>query len=303
MTGTDRPIRAIVVNYQSASVLPACVASLLADGAAEVVVVDNGHRRGPRDQAAATALEDAGLPVRWLTAGSNLGYGRAVNLGAFACQDGDLVVCNPDVVVRPGALSALAQVLADDPSVGIVGPQLTNPDGSVYPSARTFPSLADAAGHGALVMVWPENPFTRRYRMLDWDHNRRSRVDWVSGAMFLARREAWDAVGGFDPRYFMYLEDVDLCWRARREGWGVVYQPDAQAVHAQGVSADTRPYRMILAHHRSMLTFAWRRGGAGQRALYPLVAAAIAARAAAACAVKWRAGSTRARSRSLGGVG
>ena len=303
MTGRDRPIRAIVVNYQSASVLPACVASLLDDGAAEVVVVDNGHRRGPYDQAAATALEDAGLPVTWLAAGSNLGYGRAVNLGALACGDGDLVVCNPDVVVRPGALSALAQVLADDPSVGIVGPQLTNPDGSVYPSARTFPSLADAAGHGALAMVWPENPFTRRYRMLDWDHNRQSPVDWVSGAMFLVRREAWDAVGGFDPRYFMYVEDVDLCWRARRQGWEVVYQPDAQAVHAQGVSADTRPYRMILAHHRSMLTFAWRRGGAGQRALFPLVAAAIGARAAAACAVKWRAGSTRARSRSLGGVG
>ena len=298
MTGAERPIRAIVVNYQSASVLPACVTSLLADGAAEVVVVDNGHRRGPSDQAAATALEDAGLPARWVDAGTNLGYGRAVNLGASACGPGDLLVCNPDVVVRPGALAALAQVLADDPSVGIVGPQLTNTDGSVYPSARTFPSLADAAGHGVLGMVRPDNPFTRRYRMLDWDHNRRSPVEWVSGAMFLVRREAWEALGGFDPRYFMYMEDVDLCWRAGRQGWGVVYQPAAQAVHAQGVSADTRPYRMILAHHRSMLTFAWRKGGAGQRALYPVVAAAIAARAAAACAVKWRAGSTGLRSRS-----
>ncbi len=301
---SGRPIRAIVVNFQSASVLPACVASLQADGAAEVIVVDNGHGRGSSDQAAQTALADAGLEVTWVAAGRNLGYGQAANLGARAAGDGDLLVCNPDLVVRPGMLARLAEVLADDPAAAIVGPELQNPDGTVYPSGRTFPSLLDAAGHGMIGLLWPANPFSRRYRRLDWDRGKRQAVDWVSGACFLVRREAWDALAGFDARYFMYMEDVDLCWRAGRQGWRVVYQPAAQVVHAQGVSADTRPYRMILAHHRSMLRFAWQTGGGWQRALFPLVAAGVAGRSGAACAAKWRdqrkAGE---RSRVVGGVG
>jgi N-acetylglucosaminyl-diphospho-decaprenol L-rhamnosyltransferase len=296
-------VRAIVVNFESASVLPVCVASLLADGVQQVIVVDNGHRRGSQDQAAETALADAGLAATWVSAGGNIGYGQAVNRGARDCPDGDLLVCNPDIVVRPGTVAHLVAVLRSDPSAAIVGPQLTNPDGSVYPSARTFPSLTDAAGHGLFGMVWPDNPFSRRYRLLDWDHGQRRAVDWVSGACFLIRRESWSALGGFDPRYFMYMEDVDLCWRAGRQGWRVLYEPSGVVVHAQGVSADTRPYRMILAHHRSMLKFAWRTGSRRERALFPVVAVAIAGRSAAACAQKWREGRPRGhRSRFLGGV-
>jgi N-acetylglucosaminyl-diphospho-decaprenol L-rhamnosyltransferase len=301
---TARPIRAIVVNYQSASVLPACVDSLLADGVSEVVVIDNGHRRGPFDQAAETALRDAALSVTWVAAGRNLGYGQAVNLGARSCPDGDLLVCNPDIVVRPGTVGRLAAVLAADPTAAVVGPELQNSDGSVYPSGRTFPSLVDAAGHGLLGLVWAGNPFSRRYRRLDWDRRARQAVDWVSGACFLIRRSAWDALAGFDPRYFMYMEDVDLCWRAGRQGWRIVYEPAGAVVHAQGISADTRPYRMILAHHHSMLRFAWQTGGARDRALFPLVAAGVAARSVAACATKWRDGHHAGRrSRLAGGVG
>ena len=80
----------------------------------------------------------------------------------------------------------------------------------------------------------------------------------MSGACFLVRREAWDAVGGFDPSYFMYMEDVDLCWRLGRAGWGVGYEPAARVLHVQGVSTNRHPYRMLAAHHRSMWRFAWR---------------------------------------------
>ena len=87
---------------------------------------------------------------------------------------------------------------------------------------------------------------------------RPARVDWVSGACFLVRREAWDAVGGFDPAYFMYMEDVDLCWRLARAGWAVGYEPAARVRHEQGASTNRHPYRMLAAHHRSMWRFAWR---------------------------------------------
>ena len=104
-------------------------------------------------------------------------------------------------------------------------------------------------------------------------------VDWVSGACFLVRRSAFEQVGGFDEAYFMYAEDVDLCWRLGRAGWTVAYLPTAEVTHLQGVSTDRHPYRMILEHHRSLLRFAGRSSRGWRRALLPLVALGIGARA------------------------
>jgi N-acetylglucosaminyl-diphospho-decaprenol L-rhamnosyltransferase len=225
--------------------------------------------------------------VRWISSGGNLGYGRAANLGARACQGRHLLVCNPDLVLQAGAVSTLMAYLDADAGLGIVGPLLLNSDGTVYPSARAFPSLVDAVGHGALGFVWPGNPFSRRYQLLDWDHAGARRVDWVSGACMMIRREAWDALGGFDPAYFMYMEDVDLCWRAARVGWRVAYEPAARALHLRGVSADLHPYRMIAAHHRSLWRFAWRSTQGWRRLLLPVVAAGLVVRLFIACGVRW----------------
>jgi N-acetylglucosaminyl-diphospho-decaprenol L-rhamnosyltransferase len=114
--------------------------------------------------------------------------------------------------------------------------------------------------------------------MTDWDHAVRREVDWVSGACFLARREAWDGVGGFDSTFFMYMEDVDLCWRLRAKGWSVAYEPAAQITHIQGVSADRHPYRMLFAHHVSMWRFAQRTTTGWRRWLLPLVLVGLVVR-------------------------
>jgi N-acetylglucosaminyl-diphospho-decaprenol L-rhamnosyltransferase len=180
-------------------------------------------------------------------------------------------------------VAALVRRLAADPGAGVVGPRLFNPDGSTYPSVRTFPDLVDAIGHGLLGMVAPANPFTRRYRMLDVDHSVPADVDWVSGACLLVRREAWDAVGGFDTRYFMYLEDVDLCWRVGRAGWRVAFEPDAEVVHVQGVSAGRHPYRMLVAHHRSMWRFARQTSEGPKRWALPVVGVGLVARVVVSC--------------------
>jgi len=283
--GEPPDVSAVVVNYNARSVLIGCVAGLCANGVAEVVVVDNGSSDGS-EKAIAAAVPD----VRWIPSGGNLGYGRAANLGARVCRGRHLLVCNPDLDLRPGAVDTLSAHLDADAGLAIVGPRLLNPDGTVYPSARAFPSLVDAVGHGALGFVWPGNPFSRRYQLLDWDHAEARRVDWVSGACMMIRREAWDALGGFDPAYFMYLEDVDLCWRAARAGWGVAYQPAAAVLHVQGISADLHPYRMIHAHHRSLWRFAWRSTDGWRRLLLPVVAAGLAARSVFACGIRWWAG-------------
>ena len=176
-----------------------------------------------------------------------------------------------------------------------MGPAVRNPDGSRYPSARTVPSLGDAVRHGVLGLVRPDNPATRRYRQLDVDPGVARDVDWVSGAAVWLRRRALEAVGGWDEGYFMYVEDVDLCWRLRRIGWRVAYEPAAEVLHVQGVSADRHPYRMIVEHHRSLLRFASKRWRGAQRLFLGPAAAFLATRAGAAMALHAARGRRRIR--------
>jgi N-acetylglucosaminyl-diphospho-decaprenol L-rhamnosyltransferase len=272
-------VAAVIVSYNSGRYLGPCLDSLEAEGVDRIVVIDNGSTDDSRRQL-------VGRSAAWIDSGSNLGYGRAANMGARNADAAGaeyLMICNPDLVIEPGAVAGLVAALEADSAVAIVGPRITNTDGTLYPSARTFPDMADAIGHGLLGLVAPNNRFTRRYRLLDWDHAARAEVDWVSGACFLVRRKAFDQVGGFDPAFFMYMEEVDLCWRVRRAGWKVLYEPAAAVMHVQGVSTDQHPYRMLAAHHRSMWIFARRTTTGSKRAVLPVVAVGLAARFAVAC--------------------
>ena len=269
----------MVVNYNAGPALCDCVVSLLAEGPAEVVVVDNDSSDG-----SAEGLGRSFPDVTVVAAGENLGYARAANLGIAATSAPVVAVLNPDTVLRPGvARVALARFDAEA-DLAALGPTLLNSDGTVYPSARTVPSVADAVGHGLLYFVWAGNPFTRRYRQVDADSSRPRDVDWVSGAAVWLRRSALDGVGGWDERYFMYVEDVDLCWRLRRAGWRVAYEPGAAVEHLLGVSTARVPYRMIAEHHRSLYRFATRRFTGRRRVLLPAAAGFLGARAVLAMA-------------------
>ena len=273
----------MVVNYESGTALSRCVEDLRAEGIVELVVVDNGSRDGSVD------LVRQRFPgVSVVVTGRNLGYGAAANRGVAVTTLPSVLVCNPDVEVRSGALGALAGALAADPRCALVGPLIRDPAGARYPSARSFPSMVDAAGHAAFGLFVPDNRFTRSYQNahLGAVGVAYEPVDWVSGACFLVRRSAFEEVGGFDESYFMYAEDVDLCWRLGRAGWGVTYAPGAEVTHSQGVSTDRHPYRMIVEHHRSLLRFAARSSEGWRRALLPLVALGTGARCGLACALR-----------------
>lgn len=292
-TGVTAPAwAAVVVNHDAGPLLLACVRSLAADTSAgappEVVVVDNASSDGSPERL--LAVEPS---VRLVRAPGNLGYARGANLGIAATRAPVVAVCNPDAEVAPGTAAAVLARFAADPGTGAVGPRIRNSDGTDYPSARAVPSLADAVGHGLLGLFAPRNRFTRRYRQLDADPARPRPVDWVSGAAVWLRRDALDAVGGWDERYFMYLEDVDLCWRLRRAGWSVWYEPGGTVVHVQGVSTARRPYRMLLEHHRSLYRFAQARWTGARRVLLAPAAAYLAIRFVVACAHHALAGRTR----------
>lgn len=266
-------VAGVVVNYNAKEHLLSCVGSLLAEGVAPVVVADNGSTDGSE-----MALLERYPEAKWVPTGANLGYGTAANIGAAVVDSRYLLICNPDVVMGQGSVTRLRTFLEGRPDVALVGPRIHGSDGALYPSARRFPDLLEAFGHGILGQFWVGNPFSRRYRMEDWDHANAREVDWVSGACFLARRSAWDAMGGFDRAYFMYMEDVDLCWRLAKAGWSVAYEPAAEVIHAQGVSADRTPYRMLFAHHVSMWRFARRTEKGKRRWLLLLVMAGLAVR-------------------------
>jgi len=268
---------AVIVDYDTGPYLAECVRSLMDEHVEEMVVVENG------DAAAARAtLADHGLAATpFLATGKNLGYGAGANRGLAAIERREYVlVCNPDLVVHAGGLDPLVAALDAHPEWGIVGPRVLTPEGAPYPSARLFPSPWVAAGHALLGGVFPENPFTRRYRTPHLQ-DRPTEVDWVSGACFLARRSVLDDLGGFDERYFMFAEDMDLCWRARRLGWKVGFEPAAVVTHHEGISRRSHPYRMALAHHRSALRFAAKTTEGPRRLLLPFAVLVLGARLAA----------------------
>lgn len=284
-------VAAVVVNYKTAALTVDCVASLRADGVDEVVVVDSGSGD---DVAARLAAADPDAVLVALP--HNIGYGPAANAGARRTSAPTVIITNPDLVVRPGTVPALAKALAADPHLAVVGPRIDRPDGTRYPSARSFPSLADALGHGFAGLVTTDNPWSRRYLRPDQDDAGPS--DWVSGAFFAARRQAWEEVGGFDEGYFMFMEDVDLCWRLQRAGWGVAYEPAGVVTHLEGASRASAPYRMIVAHHRSLLRYGWRTGSTRDRLALPVVAVGLALRGLI-MAARTAALSRRARARRL----
>ena len=266
-------LSAVIVNYNARDHLLECIRTLRADGHTEIVVADNESHDG-----SLAALAGAGPDVMSFPTGANLGFGTAANRGVER-SSGDLVmILNPDTLVEPGTTKALVAALENDPTLAAVGPRVDTPDGSLYPSARRFPALGVAAGHAFLGLVSPANRFTRRYRMLDWDHTTAGEVDWVSGTCMLVRRSTFEAVGGFDERYFMYVEDVDLCWRLREAGWRIGYEPAGRVIHTIGVSSELAPYRMILAHHRSLMRFARRTTAGPHQVLLPVIGAGLAVR-------------------------
>jgi N-acetylglucosaminyl-diphospho-decaprenol L-rhamnosyltransferase len=273
---------AVVVNYRAGPLLTECVLSVLADSSAgevELVVVDNGSDDGSVD-----VLRKAVPGARVIVSPGNVGYARAANQGIAATRAPVVAVLNPDLTLEPGTAKAMLARFDEEPALGACGPRIRNLDGSDYPSARRSPSVGLAVAHGTLGLWWPTNPFTARYRELDADPEQPRSVDWVSGAAVWLRRGALDAVGGWDERYFMYMEDVDLCRRLRQSGFDVAYEPAGAVTHAQGVSTSQHPYRMLVQHHRSAWRFARRRLSGAGAVLLPFAALYLAARCVLAMA-------------------
>ena len=224
------PVGVVVVTWQSEATIAACLRSI-PDGV-PVVVVDNDSRDATGDR-----VRTARPEAVWLPAGGNLGFGRACNLGAERMPGHDILFLNPDARLEPDALEILHAYVKANPRVGLLGPTVRDESGLPEWSWGDDPT------------VWREALRSRRVRQGEVPPVPAGRVDWVTGGCCLVRREAFEAVSGFDPGYFLYFEDLDLCRRIRTAGFEVHLVPEAIAVHARGHSSAQAADR-VRRHYR-----------------------------------------------------
>ncbi|QNG35998.1 glycosyltransferase family 2 protein [Geodermatophilaceae bacterium NBWT11] len=274
----SRLARVVVVTFSPGEVLEGLLDSLAGTSArgVEVVLADNGSVDGAPERAARERPE-----VRVLHTGGNVGYGSAVNAAMADVRTGWVLVANPDVRFLGDAVGEMLAAADRWPRAATVGPLIRTPEGEVYPSARDVPSMSTGIGHALLGFAWPRNPWTARYRR-EREAPRERPAGWLSGACLLVDAQAFHSVGGFDPAYFMYFEDVDLGDRLGAGGWRHVYAPSAEIVHEGGHSTKRVQGVMRRAHHVSALRFlSARHPGPSRAPLRLALRAGLAARLAA----------------------
>ena len=242
-----------IISYNTKEMLGDCLKSIADQGGdylANTTVIDNASNDGSQQ-----LVKDSFSTVKLIENKKNQGFAKAANQ-AIKKSDGDMVVVlNTDTVLHDNSLENLIDFMKSCPQAGAVGPLLLNPDGSNQASGRRFPSFFDASIHAFLGVVAPNNRYTRRYKLLDWDRNNKREVDWISGAAICLRKKAAQDVGLFDERYFMYVEDMDLCYRLWENGWKVFLLPEAKVTHHIGQSSKQFNNQMIKEFEKSIFRF------------------------------------------------
>ena len=238
----------IIVNWNSGQQINQCIDSLSSTILKRIIVVDNASTDGS-EQAV-----DNFPGVELIRSPENMGFGKACNLGAKRASSEYLLFLNPDAAVYHGTLERALTFLQDpaNAQVGICGVQLLDKSGHVARSCARFPSAMGFVAHAiGLDRFYPR----LGHFMAEWPHDNTRRVDHVIGAFFLVRRTLFDALGGFDERFFVYLEDLDFSFRARRAGWRSVYLADVQAFHAGGGTSNQVKARRLFYSLRSRLLY------------------------------------------------
>jgi GT2 family glycosyltransferase len=269
----------VIVNFNSTDHLLRCLASIYDSPigiSAKIFVQDNASEDGV-DRVLSM------FPKVLLTKNSsNMGFSRAVNKGLRQGSAPYILLLNPDSLIEGSFFEEIFHYMEEKPEVGVLGPKILNPDGSVQGSARAFPNFFTGLfGRSSLLSRWfPNNLFTRRNVLTGGELKGISpvEVDWVSGACMVVRRKAVEAVGLMDEQFFMYWEDADWCARMRRKGWKVIYFPEPRVLHYVGASSSMRVFRSIADFHKSAYKLFYKYSEGWMRALSPLVAVALASR-------------------------
>jgi GT2 family glycosyltransferase len=283
----------VILNWNARDYLVAALRSILDQEwrhNIEVIVVDNDSHI---DDSAAMVRRD--FPEVLLIANpKNIGFAAGNNVGLKAARGRYVLFLNPDTLVHDGAFDILLDWMEAHPRAGAVGPKMTYPNGDLQASCRAFPSFGAGLFRNTIFgKLWPNNPWSRGYLMNDVSHDEPRQADWLSGSAILVRRAALDEIteksGAWDEDYFMYCEDVDLCYRLKEKNWERWYLPSAHVTHRIGASSDWAQGAMIRQHHGSMLRFYFKHYAKGIGVLgAPLAIAGVAVRAGGAVLKLWK---------------
>ena len=251
---TSIDISVVIVGWNAEHYLELCLESLQKTPprrTMEVLVVDNASSDGSAE------MIEAKFPwVKLIKSSENLGFAKGNNVAIRQCQGRYIALVNPDVIVFPGCLDALADFLDQNPKVGNVGPRVFNPDMTQQSTCRRFPTLWNnfCSAFGLATKFKTSRIFAGEH-MFFFPHDRTLAVEVLVGCFSMIRREAFDAIGLLDEKLFMYGDDVDWCRRCWNAGWEVVFFPGAQAIHDRGKITAPYPVRFAVAQQRSVLYY------------------------------------------------
>ncbi len=248
-------ISIIIVNYK----VPYCLQELLRSlrqtelyDRSEVIIVDNASGDNSREIITSEFLE-----VKWIQLKSNIGFGKACNVGVHHASGRFLLFLNPDTVISSNALSQAVRFMENNPETGLMGPKILNPDGTLQLSCRrSFPTPLVAFYYfSGLSRLFPKSKRFGRYNLTYMDENETAQVDAISGSFMFMKLELFREIGGFDERFFMYGEDIDLCFRIRQKGYQIWYHPQIQIIHLKGKSSAKRQIRSRIYFYDAMIIF------------------------------------------------
>jgi N-acetylglucosaminyl-diphospho-decaprenol L-rhamnosyltransferase len=248
-TGID----VVVVSYNSRDALRGCVEPLTGLPDVRVTVVDNASPDRPLELI-------ADLPANKIQSSRNGGFGFGCNLGAAAGDAPYVLFLNPDARIDERELRTMTAVLGSEPEVGIVGPRIVGTDGALFHSMRRYQRVGSTWATALFLhRVFTHAAWANEIIRAPEAYDRPAYPEWVSGACMLVRRSVLESIGGFDERFFLYGEDMDLCARAHSAGYRVRYEPTVQVLHEGGGSAPRTSLYAVLA--RSRMLFARRHAG------------------------------------------
>lgn len=252
---SQKKLSIVIVNYNVRNLLKKCLESVFKyekDIEFEVIVADNNSKDHSQKM-----LKRDFPQVKLIENKRNLGFSKGCNQGIKESQGRYILLLNPDTELTPGGFKKMIDFMDTRPEVGICGPKMTDQEGNLHLSCRSFPSYLTAISSSQSILnrIFPENFLSQKYLLRNLDHSQIQEVDWVSGSCLLAKREMLEKIGLLDERFYLYVEDVDLCYRAKKSGFSVFYFPAVVVIHHIGKSTEKKKINMLVEHHRSMYYF------------------------------------------------
>jgi hypothetical protein len=252
---TPHSVSVIIVSYNVKQYVNHCIETVLRSdfiGEIEIIVIDNNSF-----DETSQLIQQNFSEIKLIENHKNIGFGKAVNHASEIAIGEYLFILNPDTIIQENTISTFVNYLSTHSEVGMIGPKIINPDGTLQPTCkRSFPTLSVALPKLlGLSNIFPKTKWAGKYNLTYLDPNKTHSVDAISGSCMFIRKTLFHKIGGFDEQFFLFGEDLDLCYRLKQKEHEIHYVPSTQILHYKGESVKFAPYDSINAFYKAMILF------------------------------------------------